>query len=147
MTAAATPATLPAIDQKGYAHPEMLVSTEWLAANLNDPSIRIIESDEDVLLYDMGHIPGAVHIDWRGDLQDNTQRDYVSPERFAEVAGKNGITPETTVVFYGDKAKNAFRKALALDPKLLEARMQMVFIYLTGGQKQKARAEIGRAHV
>ena len=87
-----------------YAHPEVLVDGEWLQAHLNDPSLRIVESNEDVLLYDMGHIPGAVHIDWRGDLQDNTQRDSVSRERFAEVAGKNGITPDTTVVFYGDKA-------------------------------------------
>src|SRR5438045_768563 len=87
-----------------YAHPEALVQTDWLEQHLKDEGIRIIESNEDVLLYDTGHIPGAVHIDWRGDLQDNTQRDYVSPERFAEVCGKNGITPDTTVVFYGDKS-------------------------------------------
>ncbi|MEO7933618.1 MAG: sulfurtransferase [Chthoniobacterales bacterium] len=87
-----------------YAHPEALVSTDWLAAHLTDPSIRIVESNEDVLLYATGHIPGAVHIDWRSDLQDNLIRDYISPEKFAEVASKNGITPETTVVFYGDKS-------------------------------------------
>lgn len=87
-----------------YAHPEVLVDGAWLQEHLDDPSIRIVESNEDVLLYDTGHIPRAVHIDWRGDLQDNTQRDYVSPERFAEVCSKNGITPDTTVVFYGDKA-------------------------------------------
>src|SRR5690349_19490367 len=60
-----------------YAHPEVLVDGAWLQDHLNDPSIRIVESNEDVLLYDTGHIPGAVHIDWRGDLQDNTERDYV----------------------------------------------------------------------
>ena len=87
-----------------YAHPEALVSTDWVAAHLNDPKIRIVESNEDVLLYSTGHIPGAVHIDWRSDLQDDTIRDYISPEEFAAVASKNGITPETTVVFYGDKS-------------------------------------------
>jgi thiosulfate/3-mercaptopyruvate sulfurtransferase len=87
-----------------YAHPEVLVDGEWLQAHLNDPGIRIVESNEDVLLYDTGHLPGAVHIDWRGDLQDNVERDYVSPEVFAEVCRRNGITPGTTVVFYGDKS-------------------------------------------
>jgi thiosulfate/3-mercaptopyruvate sulfurtransferase len=87
-----------------YAHPEALVDGDWLQANLTTPGIRVIESNEDVLLYDTGHIPGTVHIDWRGDLQDNTQRDYIAPARFAEVCGKNGITPETTVIFYGDKS-------------------------------------------
>jgi thiosulfate/3-mercaptopyruvate sulfurtransferase len=87
-----------------YAHPEVLVSTEWLAEHLNDPGIRIVESNEDVLLYDTGHIPGAVHIDWRADLQDQLLRDYISPADFAEVCEKNGITPDTTCVFYGDKS-------------------------------------------
>ena len=87
-----------------YAHPDALVDGEWLQAHLNDPGIRVVESNEDVLLYDTGHIPGAVHIDWRGDLQDNTMRDYVTPEGFAEVCAKNGITPGTTVIFYGDKS-------------------------------------------
>jgi thiosulfate/3-mercaptopyruvate sulfurtransferase len=87
-----------------YANPDVLVDGAWLQEHLNDPAIRIVESNEDVLLYDTGHIPGAVHIDWRGDLQDNTQRDYVSPERFAEVCSTHGITPDTTVVFYGDKS-------------------------------------------
>jgi len=87
-----------------YAHPEVLVSTDWLAAHLDEPNIRIVESNEDVLLYDTGHIPGAVHIDWRSDLQDQTVRDYISPEAFAELAAKNGITPDTTVIFYGDKS-------------------------------------------
>ncbi len=87
-----------------YAHPDALVDGDWLQQHLNDPTIRIVESNEDVLLYDTGHIPGAVHIDWRGDLQDNTERDYISPERFAEVVSKSGITPDTTIVFYGDKS-------------------------------------------
>lgn len=87
-----------------YAHPEALVDTAWLAEHLNDPEIRIVESNEDVLLYDTGHIPGAVHIDWRADLNDATMRDYIGPEHFAEVCGRNGITVDTTVIFYGDKS-------------------------------------------
>jgi thiosulfate/3-mercaptopyruvate sulfurtransferase len=87
-----------------YAAPERVVTTEWVAAHLDDPSIVIVESDEDVLLYEVGHIPGAVKIDWHVDLNDAVQRDYVSPEAFAELLGKHGISRDTTVVFYGDKA-------------------------------------------
>ncbi|MFO1448660.1 MAG: sulfurtransferase [Opitutaceae bacterium] len=87
-----------------YADPEVLVDGAWLQAHLDDPGIRIVESNEDVLLYQTGHIPGAIHIDWRGDLQDNTERDYVSPEGFASLCARSGITPETTVIFYGDKS-------------------------------------------
>jgi thiosulfate/3-mercaptopyruvate sulfurtransferase len=87
-----------------YARPEALVDTDWLAAHLHDPQVRVIESNEDVLLYDTGHIPNAVHIDWRSDLQDDTQRDYISPEHFAGLCSRHGITPETTCVFYGDKS-------------------------------------------
>ncbi len=87
-----------------YAHPEALVETDWLEKHLNDDGIRIIESNEDILLYDTGHIPGAVHIDWRADLQDPVIRDYISPEKFARLCSRHGITPETTCIFYGDKA-------------------------------------------
>lgn len=87
-----------------YAHPDALVTTEWVADHLKDEGIRIIESNEDVLLYDMGHIPGAVHIDWQRDLQDHTVRDYIQPQAFAELCSRNGITPETTCIFYGDKS-------------------------------------------
>jgi thiosulfate/3-mercaptopyruvate sulfurtransferase len=87
-----------------YAHPEVLVSTEWLAAHLDEPGTRLVESNEDVLLYDTGHIPGAVHIDWREDLQDPLVRDYITPEAFSSLCEKNGITPDTTVIFYGDKS-------------------------------------------
>jgi thiosulfate/3-mercaptopyruvate sulfurtransferase len=89
---------------QAYAHPEALVDTAWLAEHLNDDGIRIVESNEDVLLYDTGHIPGAVHIDWRSDLNDSVQRDYIGPEQFAEVCSKHGIGRDTTVVFYGDKS-------------------------------------------
>ena len=67
-----------------YAHPEALVETEWVEKHLQDDGIRIVESNEDILLYDTGHIPGAVHIDWRADLQDPVIRDYIKPEKFAE---------------------------------------------------------------
>jgi thiosulfate/3-mercaptopyruvate sulfurtransferase len=87
-----------------YAHPEALVDADWLQEHLHDPSIRIVESNEDLLLYDTGHIPGAVHIDWRADLQDDEVRDYISPERFAQVCRRHGISPGTTCIFYGDKS-------------------------------------------
>ena len=89
---------------QNYAHPESLVSTDWVAEHLNDPNVRVIESNEDVLLYDTGHIPGAVHVDWRKDLNDHTIRDYLEPQAFAKLAESIGITPETTLVFYGDKS-------------------------------------------
>ena len=73
------------INTSEYAHPEALVSAEWVGEHLNDPNVRIIESNEDVLLYDTGHIPGAVHVDWRKDLNDQTIRDYLDPEHFARV--------------------------------------------------------------
>jgi len=91
------------ISEKGYTHPEALVSTDWVAEHLDDPSVRIVESDEDVLLYEVGHIPNAVKIDWVEDLNDPVTRDYVDPERFAELCSSKGIGPDTTVVFYGDK--------------------------------------------
>ena len=87
----------------GYANPDVLVSTDWVAQHLNDPKIRLVESNEDVLLYDTGHIPGAVNIDWHADLNDPLVRDYVNPQQFAAVLSRNGISPDTTVVFYGDK--------------------------------------------
>lgn len=91
------------ITERGYAHPEALVSTDWVAEHLEDRNIRLVESDEDVLLYDTGHIPGAVKIDWHADLNDALQRDYLDAEAFAELMRSKGISPETTVVFYGDK--------------------------------------------
>ncbi len=87
-----------------YAHPEVLVTTEWVEAHHGDQNVCIVESNEDVLLYGTGHVPGAVHIDWQTDLQDQTMRDYISPESFADLCGRQGITPDTTCVFYGDKS-------------------------------------------
>ena len=87
-----------------YVHPEVLVSADWVEEHLGDPKVRVVESDEDVLLYDMGHIPGSVKIDWQGDLQDQLIRDYIDADKFAAICSRAGITPETTVVFYGDKS-------------------------------------------
>lgn len=92
-----------AIAAKGYARPEKLVSTEWLAARLGDPSLRILESDEDVLLYEMGHIPGAQKVDWHADLNDPVERDYIAPEGFTRLLRAKGIDEATPVILYGDK--------------------------------------------
>ena len=90
---------------KDYAHPEALVTTEWLDRNRGETSkIRIVESDEDVLLYETGHIPEAVKIDWVNDLNDPVVRDYINADTFAAICRKNGIGNDTTVVFYGDKS-------------------------------------------
>ena len=89
---------------KGYVHPEVLVTTDWVAENLaNTDNIRLVESNEDVLLYSAGHIPNAVHIDWIADLNDAIRRDYLNETSFAELMARNGISNDTTVVFYGDK--------------------------------------------
>jgi len=87
----------------GYARPDVLVSTQWVEDHIDDPNLRIIESDEDILLYDQGHIPGAVKIDWHADLNDPVERDYVSRERFEQVCAERGISNDTQVIFYGDK--------------------------------------------
>ena len=86
-----------------YAHPEALVSTDWLAEHLNDPNVRIVESNEDPLLYDTGHIPGAIKIDWTADLNDPVKRDYLDSARFSELMSEKGIANDSFVVFYGDK--------------------------------------------
>jgi thiosulfate/3-mercaptopyruvate sulfurtransferase len=86
-----------------YAHPEVLVDTTWVADHLNDPNVRIVESNEDILLYDQGHIPGAIKIDWVGDLNDPVVRDYLDREHFEKLLSAKGIGNDTTVVFYGDK--------------------------------------------
>jgi thiosulfate/3-mercaptopyruvate sulfurtransferase len=92
-----------AILSKGYARPEMLVSTRWLADHLDDPRVRILESDEDVLLYDVGHIPNSLKLDWHDDLNDATVRDYVDRAQFQALVRRLGIDETTVVVFYGDK--------------------------------------------
>jgi thiosulfate/3-mercaptopyruvate sulfurtransferase len=86
-----------------FAHPERLVTGDWLEAHLGTPGLVVVESDEDVLLYETGHIDGAVKIDWHTDLNDPVQRDYIDGAAFAKLLGSKGISRDTTVVIYGDK--------------------------------------------
>lgn len=85
-----------------FAHPGRLVSTEWLAEHRADPGLVVVESNEDVLLYATGHIPGAVHIDWHTDLNDPVLRDYVDGKAFAELMSSRGISRDDTIVLYGN---------------------------------------------
>src|SRR5260370_1042510 len=87
----------------GYVHPEVLVETQWVADHLNDPNIRLIEADEDVLLYDIGHLPGAVKLDWHGDVQDPIARDFVNQRAFEQLMSRWGISNETLIILYGDR--------------------------------------------
>jgi thiosulfate/3-mercaptopyruvate sulfurtransferase len=91
------------IGERGYANPEVLVSTEWVAEHLEDAGVRLVESNEDPLVYPSGHVPGAVEIDWTRDLNDPLRRDYIDAESFAALMTRLGIAPDTTVVFYGDR--------------------------------------------
>jgi thiosulfate/3-mercaptopyruvate sulfurtransferase len=91
------------IQNRGYVHPEVLVSTEWVSQHLDDPSIRVIESNEDTLLYASGHVPGAVHVDWTQDLNDQVRRDYITRDGFEALMSRIAVRPDTTIVFYGDK--------------------------------------------
>lgn len=91
------------ITQRGYVHPEILVSTAWVADHLNDPVVRVVESNEDPLLYTSGHIPGAVEVDWTSDLNDRLRRDYLNKAGFEALMSRIGATPDTLLVFYGDK--------------------------------------------
>jgi len=92
------------IADRGYENSDVLVSTDWLAEHLTDDSIRIVESSEDPLLYGTGHIPGAVEIDWTRDLNDPVRRDYLDKENFEALMSRIGATPDTTIIFYGDKS-------------------------------------------
>ncbi|MEO5981319.1 MAG: sulfurtransferase [Pedococcus sp.] len=93
-----------------YAHPERLVSTQWLAEQVEagavggPDGIVLLESDEDVLLYDTGHIPGSLKLDWHQDLNDPVMRDYVDVEQYAAVMTARGVARDSTVVIYGDKS-------------------------------------------
>lgn len=93
----------PSADHASYAHPETLVSTQWLADRLGTEGLVVLESDEDVLLYETGHIPGAIKIDWHTELNDPVVRDYLNDEDFAALLSSKGINRDDTVVIYGDK--------------------------------------------
>lgn len=100
MTIAADPS--PVLQQ--YAHSERLVTTQWLASNIGTPGLVVLESNEDILLYDLGHVPGAVKIDWHTELNDPVMRDYLNGEQFAALMSKKGVSRDDTVVIYGDKS-------------------------------------------
>ena len=87
-----------------YAHPEVLVTTDWVLENKDKDGIKIVESDEDILLYEVSHIEGAIKLDWETELQDSLVRDYVNQENFEALLSSKGITNDDTVVFYGDKS-------------------------------------------
>lgn len=87
---------------KEYANPDVLVTTEWLAENLAD--VVVVESNEDILLYDTGHIPTAIKLDWHTDLNDKIRRDYLSGEGFSALMSRKGIGRQDTIVLYGDKS-------------------------------------------
>jgi thiosulfate/3-mercaptopyruvate sulfurtransferase len=89
---------------QGYANPDYLVETQWVAENLDNPHIRLVESNEDALLYEIGHIPGAVKVDWFTSLQHSLRRDFLSREEFEALCSSLGIANDTTVIFYGDKS-------------------------------------------
>ncbi|WP_405133347.1 sulfurtransferase [Nocardia sp. NBC_01388] len=95
-----------------FAHPHRLVTTEWLSANIGAPGLKIIESNEDILLYDIGHVPGAIKIDWRTELMDPSKRDVVDGETFAALMRAKGIGRDDTVVIYGDRANGTAAAAL-----------------------------------
>jgi len=86
-----------------YVHPEVLVTTNWVADNLNNPNVRLIEADEDVLLYEIGHIPGAVKLDWHVDVQNPLNRDFVDQKGLEQLFSRWGISNDTTIVLYGDR--------------------------------------------
>ena len=86
-----------------YAHPEVLVSTEWLAQHLEDPAVRILEVDWDpASAYELGHLPGAALVDWQKDINDTVRRDILSRDQFVSLMERLGVTPQTTLVLYGD---------------------------------------------
>ena len=87
----------------GYVHPEVLVDTQWIADHLNDANTRLIEADEDVLLYEIGHIPGAVKLDWHVDVQNPVERDFIDKQGFEQLMSRWGIRNDMTVVLYGDR--------------------------------------------
>src|SRR6516162_4101018 len=85
-----------------YSHPEMLVETDWVKANLGKPGIKLVEVDVDTKAYDAGHIPGSIGFNWQTQLQDQLRRDIISKEAFEKLVGGAGISPSDTVIVYGD---------------------------------------------
>jgi len=93
----------PSMGRITHFTPYLLVSTAWVAEHRRDPNMRIVESDEDILLYDVEHIPGAIKVDWQSELQHQVVRDYIDKDAFGRLIGSKGIQSDHTVVFYGDR--------------------------------------------
>ncbi len=93
---------LPEIVERGYAHPEVLVTTAWVADHMNEPGVKLVEVDVDTTAYDEGHIPGAVGWNWQTQLMDQLRRDIVSKDTFGKLIGESGISNGDTVILYGD---------------------------------------------
>src|SRR5437764_282149 len=85
-----------------YAHPDVLLSTDWVKENLHKPGIKLVEIDVDTKAYDAGHVPGAVGFNWQTQLQDQVRRDIIGKEAFEKLVGGAGISPKDTVILYGD---------------------------------------------
>jgi thiosulfate/3-mercaptopyruvate sulfurtransferase len=86
----------------GYAHPEALVDTVWIAAHASDPGVRLVEVDVDTSAYEQGHVPGAIAWNWTTQLSDQVRRDVLSKEDFERLMAQSGISNDSTVVLYGD---------------------------------------------
>ena len=97
---------------EGYANPEMLVTTDWVAEHKADANVRLIEVDVDTAAYDEGHIPGAVGLNWQTQLQDGLRRDLASKANLEKLMGESGVSPDTTVVVYGDNNNWLDRKSV-----------------------------------
>lgn len=91
------------LESRGYVSTDALVTTGWVQGHFDDSSIRLVESNEDPLLYASGHIPNAAEVDWTRDLNDQLKRDYLDQEGFEALMSRLGVTPDTTIVFYGDR--------------------------------------------
>ena len=91
------------IEARGYAHPDVLVSTAWVEERSGDATVKVFESDEDVLLYDVGHVPGAQKLDWVEDLNDKVRRDYLTRDALQSLLRRKGVNEGDTLVLYGDK--------------------------------------------
>src|ERR1700690_691757 len=97
-----------------YAHPEALVTTDWVAQHATDPNVRIVEVDVDTQAYDEGHVPGAIAWAWNTQLCDTLRRDILSKEQFEELMSASGVKPDSTLVIYGDNTNWLAAWALGL---------------------------------
>jgi thiosulfate/3-mercaptopyruvate sulfurtransferase len=118
---------------ESYAHPEVLVTTDWVADHLNDPSLRIAEVDYDPTSnYNQGHVPGAVLFDWKKDMNDHVNRDILSKDQLESLLGRNGVSGQTTLVLYGD-FNNWFAAYAFWDLKYYKVQNVML---MDGGRKK-----------